>query len=74
VAAQRIHLERLPAYAPELNLDAGLWQQLKNDQLLRLHAWSCARGGTPDSHTDDPVRLWPIMRSRAILLQRSMGW
>ena len=28
-AAQRIHLERLPAYAPELNPDEGLWQQLK---------------------------------------------
>jgi transposase len=28
-AAQRLHLERLPAYAPELNPDEGLWQQLK---------------------------------------------
>jgi transposase len=28
-AAPRIHLERLPAYAPELNPDEGLWQQLK---------------------------------------------
>jgi transposase len=28
-AAQRIHLERLPAYAPELNPGEGLWQQLK---------------------------------------------
>jgi transposase len=27
-AAQRIHLERLPAYAPALNPDEGLWQQL----------------------------------------------
>jgi transposase len=27
-AAQRLHLERLPAYAPELNPDEGLWQQL----------------------------------------------
>jgi hypothetical protein len=26
--AQRLHLERLPAYAPELNPDGGLWQQL----------------------------------------------
>jgi transposase len=26
--AQRLHLERLPAYAPELNPDEGLWQQL----------------------------------------------
>jgi transposase len=28
-AAERLHLERLPAYAPELNPDEGLWQQLK---------------------------------------------
>jgi transposase len=28
-AAPRLHLERLPAYAPELNPDEGLWQQLK---------------------------------------------
>jgi transposase len=28
-ASQRLHLERRPAYAPELNPDAGLWQQLK---------------------------------------------
>jgi transposase len=28
-AAQRMHLERLPAYAPELNPDEGLWPQLK---------------------------------------------
>jgi transposase len=27
-AAPRLHLERLPAYAPELNPSEGLWQQL----------------------------------------------
>ena len=27
-AAPRLHLERLPAYAPELNPGEGLWQQL----------------------------------------------
>ena len=35
-AAQRIHLERLPAYAPELNPDEGLWQQLKGVELRNL--------------------------------------
>ena len=25
-AARRIHLERLPGYAPELNPDEGIWQ------------------------------------------------
>ncbi len=28
-AAQRLHLERLPAYAPELNPGEGLWAHLK---------------------------------------------
>ena len=32
-AAQRLHLERLPAYAPELNPGEGLWQQLKGVKL-----------------------------------------
>jgi transposase len=32
-AAQRLHLERLPAYAPELHPDEGIWQQLKGVEL-----------------------------------------
>jgi hypothetical protein len=32
-AAQRLHLERLPAYAPELNPDEGVWQQLKGVEM-----------------------------------------
>jgi transposase len=35
-AAQRIHLERLPAYAPDLNPDEGLWQQLKGVELRNV--------------------------------------
>jgi transposase len=35
-AAQRIHLERLPAYAPELNPDESLWQQLKGVELRNV--------------------------------------
>ena len=35
-AAQRLHLERLPAYAPELNPDEGVWQQLKGVELRNL--------------------------------------
>jgi transposase len=35
-AAQRMHLERLPAYAPELNPGEGLWQQLKGVELRNL--------------------------------------
>jgi transposase len=34
--AQRLHLERLPAYAPELNPDEGFWQQLKGVELRNL--------------------------------------
>lgn len=45
-AAQRLHLERLPAYAPELTPDEGLWQQLKGVELRNLggfdrrHRWN----------------------------------
>ena len=35
-ASQRLHLERLPAYAPELNPGEGLWQQLKGVELRNL--------------------------------------
>jgi transposase len=35
-AARRIHLERLPAYAPELNPGEGLWAQLKGVELRNV--------------------------------------
>jgi transposase len=35
-ASQRLHLERLPAYAPELNPGEGLWQQLKGVELRNV--------------------------------------
>jgi transposase len=35
-AAPRIHLEQLPAYAPELNPGEGLWQQLKGVELCNV--------------------------------------
>jgi transposase len=35
-AAQRIRLERLPAYAPELNPGEGLWAHLKGVELRNL--------------------------------------
>jgi transposase len=34
--AKRIHLERLPAYAPDLNPDEGVWQQLKHVEMRNL--------------------------------------
>ena len=35
-AAIRIHLERLPPYAPELNLDEGIWNYLKGVELRNV--------------------------------------
>ncbi len=35
-AAQRLHVERLPAYAPELNPGEGLWAPLKGVELRNL--------------------------------------
>jgi transposase len=35
-AAHRIHLERLPAYAPELNPGEGLWAHLKGVELRHV--------------------------------------
>jgi transposase len=35
-AAQRLHLERLPAYAPELNPGEGLWPQLTGGELRHV--------------------------------------
>jgi transposase len=42
-AAQRLHLERLPAYAPELNPDEGLWQQLKGVELRNVCCFHLAQ-------------------------------
>ena len=35
-AAQRLHLEQLPSYAPDLNPDEGVWNYLKNVELGNL--------------------------------------
>ena len=35
-AAQRLHVERLPAYAPELNPGEELWQQLTGVELRNV--------------------------------------
>ena len=41
-AAKRLHLEPLPAYAPELNPDEWLWQHLKRRELRNLCCHSLA--------------------------------
>lgn len=35
-ATERIHLERLPGYAPELNPDDGIWNHLKRAELKNV--------------------------------------
>src|SRR5262249_45892672 len=35
-AAKRLHLEQLPAYAPELNPDEGIWNYLKRAEIANL--------------------------------------
>ena len=35
-AAQRIHLDRLPGYAPDLNPDEGIWSYLKYRELKNV--------------------------------------
>jgi transposase len=35
-AAERIHLERLPGYAPDLNPDEGIWSYLKYRELKNV--------------------------------------
>lgn len=35
-AAERLHLEQLPGYAPDLNADEGIWQYLKRVELRNV--------------------------------------
>jgi transposase len=41
-ARPRLHVERLPAYAPELNPGEGLWAQLKGVELRNVCCFSLA--------------------------------
>ena len=41
-AAKRIHLERLPAYAPDLNPDEGTWRHLKRVELRNICCFDLA--------------------------------
>lgn len=41
--AKHIHLEQLPAYAPDLNPDEGVWQHLKNVELRNVTCQSLAQ-------------------------------
>jgi transposase len=39
--SKRIHLERLPGYAPELNPDEGIWRYLKHEELKNVVCQNC---------------------------------
>jgi transposase len=39
--AKRIHLERLPGYAPDLNPDEGIWRYLKHVELKNVVCHTC---------------------------------
>jgi transposase len=54
-AAPRLHLERLPAYAPELNPGAGLWQQRKGVE--RRHVCGCNSPHLRDERRDAVTRV-----------------
>ena len=41
-AAKQIHLERLPAYAPDLNPDEGTWRHLKHIELRNVCCFDLA--------------------------------
>lgn len=41
--AKHIQIEQLPAYAPDLNPDEGVWQQLKNVELRNVTCQSLAQ-------------------------------
>lgn len=42
-AAARIHLEQLPSYAPELNPDEGIWNDLKRVELKNVSCQDLSR-------------------------------
>jgi transposase len=39
--AKRVHLERLPGYAPDLNPDEGIWRYLKHVELKNVVCHNC---------------------------------
>jgi transposase len=65
--AKRIHLERLPGYAPELNPQEGVWNVLKRRELKNL----CARDL---QHLEvELVRAKERLRHRTTVLSHR-GW
>src|SRR5712692_6290776 len=61
-AAKRLHLERLPGYAPELNPQEGVWNLLKRRELKNLCEASFDHLGT------DLLRAKERLRHRKTIL------
>ena len=54
--AKRLHLERLPAYAPELNPQEGVWNLLKRRELKNLCAANLVQLHTELLHAKERLR------------------
>lgn len=61
--AERVHLERLPPYAPDLNPDECVWNHLKNVELANV----CS-GNFPELHHELSLAILRLRR-RTHLIQ-----
>ena len=53
-AAKRLHLERLPGYAPDLNPDEGIWNYLKRVELGNVCATDLGGPASPPAARSCP--------------------
>lgn len=58
-AAKRLHLERLPSYAPDLNPDDGIWNYLKRVELANVCCHDLAELTTQIEQAAQRVRAQP---------------
>ena len=63
-ATKRLYLAQLPAYAPELNPDEGIWNYLKRVELKNVCCWDLGHLATEVRKAKDRLRHKPeIIRS-----------
>ena len=55
-AAKRLHLERLPGYAPELNPQEGVWNLLKRRELKNVCCRDVAQVATEVRRAKERLR------------------
>lgn len=58
-AAKRLHLERLPGYAPDLNPDEGIWNDLKRVELANVCCHDLAELTTQLRQAEQRLRVKP---------------